>query len=451
MGAVYFHSLQDRLYPGSDEMDSVWTQTARLPRFEPLSRDIKTDILVIGGGMAGLLCAYELTRSGVDCVLVEADRLCGGITKNTTAKITVQHGLIYDKLIGAFGTEKAVLYLQANQAALERYRTLCKTIDCDFETQDSFVYSIDDRKCIENEVAAFRKLGVDAQIQTSSPLPFPVAGVVQIKNQAQFHPLKFAAAVAEGLSVFEQTKVLELMPGKALTNGGVIQAKKIIVATHFPMLNKHGGYFLKLYQHRSYVLALKDAPRIEGMYVDEAKNGLSFRRYGDLLLLGGGGHRTGKWGGNWRELEQFVADHFPKAKITAKWATQDCMTLDGVPYIGQYSGNTPDLYVATGFNKWGMTTSMVAATVLCDLVQGKEHPWAQVFRPSRTSLRSQLAVNAAEAAISLLTPTTPRCPHMGCALKFNPQEHSWDCPCHGSRFTQEGKLIDNPATDDKRM
>lgn len=432
-------------------MDSVWTQTVRLPRFEPLSRDIKTDILVIGGGMAGLLCAYELTRSGVNCVLVEADRLCGGITKNTTAKITAQHGLIYDKLIGTFGTEKAALYLQANQAALERYRTLCKTIDCDFERQDSYVYSLNGERKIEKEIAALEKLGYGARHVTDLPLPFPVAGAICFDQQAQFHPLKFAAAMAEKLRIFEHTKVLELAPGRAKTSRGAIRAEKIIVATHFPMLNKHGGYFLKLYQHRSYVLVLKDAPLIEGMYVDEAKTGLSFRRYGDLLLLGGGGHRTGKRGGNWRELERFAAEHFPKARITAKWATQDCMTLDGVPYIGQYSGNTPDLYVATGFNKWGMTTSMVAATVLCDLVQGKEHPWTQVFQPSRTSLRPQLAVNAVEAAISLLMPTTPRCPHMGCALKFNPEEHSWDCPCHGSRFTREGKLIDNPSTDDKRM
>lgn len=432
-------------------MDSVWTQTARLPRFEPLSGDIKTDILVIGGGMAGLLCAYELTRSGVDCVLVEADRLCSGITKNTTAKITAQHGLIYDKLIREFGMEAAKLYLQANLWALERYEQMCRDIDCDFERQDSCVYSLNDKRKIEKEMVALDKLGYPARHVADPPLPFPVAGAVCFEHQAQFHPLKFAAAIAGKLRVFEYTKVLELAPGRAKTNRGAIRAEKIIVATHFPVLNKHGGYFLKLYQHRSYVLALKDAPRIEEMYVDEAKTGLSFRRYGDLLLLGGGGHRTGKRGGNWRELERFAAEYFPKAKITAKWATQDCMTLDGVPYIGQYSGSTQDLYVATGFNKWGMTTSMVAAAVLCDLVQGKEHPWAQVFRPSRTSLRPQLAVNAAEAAISLLMPTTPRCPHMGCALKFNPEERSWDCPCHGSRFTREGKLIDNPATDDKRM
>ena len=431
-------------------MDSLWRKTAQMPQFQQLRQDTTTDVLIIGGGMAGLLCAWQLKQAGVDCLLVEQDALCSRITQNTTAKITLQHGLIYDKLIRTFGADKAKRYLQANQAALEQYRTLCRDIDCDFEPQDSFVYSMDDRESIERESAALRELGVDAQTTTELPLLFPVAGAVRVKEQAQFHPLKFAAAVAEGLPILEHTKVQELMPEKAVTNCGIIRAKKIIIATHFPMLNKHGGYFLKLYQHRSYVLALKNAPKLSGMYVDDAKTGLSFRPYGDLLLLGGGSHRTGKKGGNWRELEQFAAKYYPQAQIVARWATQDCMTLDGVPYIGQYAKNTPDLFVATGFNKWGMTSSMVAAKILSDQVQGRENAWASVFDPSRSVLHPQLAINAAEVTLNLITPTVPRCPHMGCALKYNPEEHSWDCPCHGSRFDCDGKLLDNPATEDKK-
>ena len=432
-------------------MESVWTKTVQMPRFEPLRNDVKTDVLVIGGGLAGILCTHHLVRAGVNCVLVEQDRLCGGITKNTTAKITAQHGLIYDKLMRIYGAEKARLYLEANQTALEQYRTLCRNIDCDFETHDSFVYSLDDRSKIEREIKALASLGFDAGFYPKLPLPFPVAGAVCFRDQAQFHPLKFAAAIAADLPVFEHTKVLEMMPGKAVTNGGTISAKKVIIATHFPFLNKHGGYFLRLYQHRSYVLALKNAAKINDMYVDEAKTGLSFRMYKDLLLLGGGGHRTGKKGGNWRELERFAQKHFPQAQIVSKWATQDCMTLDGVPYIGQYAKSTPELYVAAGFNKWGMTSSMVAAMILCDLVQGKKNPYAEIFSPSRTSLHPQLAVNVAESTLNLLTPTAPRCPHMGCALKYNRAERSWDCPCHGSRFDCNGNLLDNPATDDKRM
>ena len=124
------------------------------------------------------------------------------------------------------------------------------------------------------------------------------------------------------------------------------------------------------------------------------------------------------------------------------------MTLDEIPYIGQYSKRTPDTFVATGFNKWGMTNAMVASKILCDLVQGKENRFAEAFSPSRSILRPQLAINALESTIGLLTPTTPRCPHLGCALKYNSAEHTWDCPCHGSRFDEYGNLIDNPATDD---
>ena len=417
-----------------------------LPRFERLKGDVKTDVLVVGGGMAGLLCAYFLKRAGVDCLLAEAGVIGGGITRNTTAKITVQHGLIYDSLIRRFGTERAGMYLRANLEALEEYRKLCRTIDCGFEERDSFVYSLDDRAALEREARALERLGAAADCVESLPLPFPVAGAVRMAGQAQFHPLRFLAALARGLPVCEHTAVRELGEHRAVTDGGVVTAEKILVTTHFPMLNKHGSYFLKLYQHRSYVLALENGPDVHGMYVDEAADGLSFRNYQNFLLVGGGGHRTGKKGGGWTELERLARRCYPEAMVRARWATQDCMSLDGVPYIGPYSARTRDLYVATGFNKWGMTSSMAAARLLTDRVLGKEHPDARVFSPSRSILRPQLAFNGAAAAVNLLTPTAPRCPHMGCALKWNARERTWDCPCHGSRFTREGRLIDNPAT-----
>jgi glycine/D-amino acid oxidase-like deaminating enzyme len=206
---------------------------------------------------------------------------------------------------------------------------------------------------------------------------------------------------------------------------------------------------LKLYQHRSYVIALKNAPLVDGIFVDEGDKGMSFRTYGNILLVGGGGHRTGKRGGCWAELEDFAKKHYTGAEIVGKWATQDCMTLDGVPYIGQYAKTMPEVYVATGFNKWGISNAMVAADILCDAVLGKSNPYSAVFSPRRSILHPQLALNALETTIGLLTPTAPRCPHLGCALKYNKAEHSWDCPCHGSRFNEDGQLIDNPATDDK--
>ncbi len=429
-------------------MESIWSKTAELPHFSPLEQDIHTDVLIIGGGMAGLLCAYKLHQAGVDYALVEANTIAGGITKNTTAKITFQHGLIYHKLLKKYGSEKAGLYLQANQQALSDYEDLCGQIGCDFVKQDSFVYSLDDPEILEIELSALEKLHFPAKLVKNLPLPMKTVGAVRFPDQAQFHPLKFLAAIAKNLRIYEHTTIRELAPNTAMTDKCSITAENIIVATHFPMLNKHGSYFLKQYQHRSYVLALENTPGIKGMYVDEQQTGLSFRSYDNLLLLGGGSHRTGKMGGSWQELEIFARRRYPGARIKARWATQDCMTLDGVPYIGQYSRRTPGLYVATGFNKWGMTSSMAAANLLTNLILGKDDPIAQVFSPSRSILHSQLAVNAFEATTNLLTPTTKRCPHLGCALKWNPVEHSWDCPCHGSRFEENGKLIDNPATGD---
>ena len=431
-------------------MHSVWTETARPPRFEKLSGDIKTDVLIVGGGMAGLLCAYELEQAGVNYALVEAERICGGITKNTTAKITSQHGLLYHKILKRFGFEKTKGYLDANEAALNKYRELCKKIDCDFEEKPSFVYSLNKPKAIEKELETLERIGYPAKFVSHLPLPFSVLGAVRFDRQAQFHPLKFAYAIARRLCIYEDTKVIEFTPSAVITNRGKIKADKIIVATHFPMLNKHGFYFLKMYQHRSYVLALKNAVDVGGMYVDEAQKGMSFRNYKDLLLIGGGDHRTGEKGGNWQELSAFAEINYPQAKTVYRWATQDCMTLDEVPYIGRYSGTTSQLYVATGFNKWGITSSMVAAELLCDMILERDNPYTEVFSPQRSMLRKQLFINAGKTVLNLLTPTEPRCPHLGCALKYNPQERSWDCPCHGSRFTEEKKLIDNPATGDMK-
>lgn len=429
-------------------MKSVWEKNSLKPAFDTLRGNKSTDVLIIGGGIAGLLCARKLKNAGVDCILTEATEICGGITKNTTAKITLQHGAVFNKMAKRFGADATRLYLQAQIRAGEEYEGFCGLIDCDYEKNDSYVYSVGDRAKMVREAATLNKLGIAAEFLEECELPFKIAGAVRVRGQAQFNPLKFLYAVAKDLPIFQHTKVLALKPNKALTNRGEITFKKLIIASHFPILNKHGWYFLKLYQHRSYVLALKNAQSIKGMYVDEADKGLSFRSYGDLLLLGGGAHRTGKQGGCWKELESFAKAYYPKAQIADRWATQDCMSLDDIPYIGQYSPSTPNVYVATGFNKWGMTNAMVAADILCDLVRGKKNKYAKVFDPSRSILRPQLAINAFESVAGLLTPTVPRCPHLGCALKYNPAEHTWDCSCHGSRFTKEGQLIDNPATDD---
>lgn len=432
-------------------MESIWAEGINRKQFEEQRGNIKTDVLIVGGGMAGILCAHHLQKSGVDCVLVEADRVLNGVTQNTTAKITVQHGIIYDDIINKYGLEEAKMYLKAQQDAFKLYKEMCRSIDCDYTVQDSYVYSTTDTVRLEHEAEAYKKIGLNYRWCKSADLPINISGAICIANQAQFNPLKFALALTDDLTIYENTKVIELFDGGAITNKGKITAEIIIIATHFPFINKFGGYYLKMYQHRSYVLALKNVQIPDGMFVDEDIKGLSLREYNGLLLLGGGSHRTGKKGGNWKELRSFAKKYYPNSKEVAHFATQDCMTLDGMPYIGEYSKRLPNVYVATGFNKWGMTSSMVSATILTDMIKGSKNNYAEIFSPQRRVLHRQFFINMAETFINFITPTAPRCPHLGCALKYNSAEHSWDCPCHGSRFTKEGKLIENPATEDKKM
>ena len=431
-------------------MESIWQKNVQMPTFPKLNGDISTDVLIIGGGITGILTAYFLKQNGVDCMLVEKHRICSGTTGHTTAKITYQHGLIYHKIFKSEGLETAQKYLAANQFAFNQYAELCGNIDCDYEQKDNYVYSIGDRGVLEQEMEALDKSGCPERFCEKLPLPFQTAGAVMFPDQAQFHPLKFLAAIAQGLPIYENTFVQEMRGNMAVTDCGNITAKTVIVATHFPFINKHGSYFLKLYQHRSYVLALENAQNVNGMYVDESKTGLSFRNYGKYLLLGGGGHRTGKKGGNWSELRHYAKLYYPQSREHCHWAAQDCMSLDEIPYIGQYSSRTAQLFTATGFNKWGMTGAMLSAMLLSDLVQGKRNEYADIFSPSRSIFKPQLFINGFESVTNLLSFTGRRCPHLGCALHWNAAEHSWDCACHGSRFAENGRVLNNPANGDIR-
>ena len=426
-------------------MKSVWQNEKRNMEFPTLNGDAKTKVLIVGGGIAGILTAYFLQKEGVPYILVEKGKICGLTTGNTTAKSTYQHGLIYHKILNSYGPDGAKMYLEAGKAAFHEYRKLCENIDCDYEIKDNFVYSIDDEKKLEKEMDALSKIGLNADFSTDLPLPFKTAGAVRFCNQAQFNPLKFLFHIAKGLNIYENTFVREINQNTAITNRGKITAEKIIIATHFPFINRHGSYFLKLYQHRSYVVALKGAQNVGGMYVDDENTGLSFRNYKDMLLLGGGGHRTGKQGGNWEELRRFAKENYPHSKEISYWAAQDCVSLDDIPYIGNYSKNTPNLYTATGFNKWGMTSSMVSAMILRDMILERDNPFEEIFKPSRSILKPQLLVNGIEAVSNLICLSDKRCPHLGCALKWNKAERTWDCPSHGSTFTEKGTVIETPA------
>ncbi len=427
-------------------MRSVW-ENQLLPGFEALQGKAKTHVLIIGGGITGILCAKALQDAGQDYILLETNRLCGGVTGKTTAKITAQHGLIYAKLLDR-SPEIALAYLRANLEALEEYRQLCKTVPCGFEEKPSYIYTTGQPQQIEAELQALQQLRFPAEYAWKLPVPLSTQGAVMFPNQAQFHPLAFLSHIARDLKIYEHSPVRQLTKTSAILDGGEVEFDKLIVATHFPFLNKHGLYFMKLYQQRSYVISLANGPQVDGMYMGDTERSLSLRNFGTELLLGGGGHRTGKAGEGWKPLLKLAQKKYPGCPVTHRWATQDCMSLDGMPYIGQYSLRTPNVYVATGFNKWGMTWSMAASRMLCDAVLGRENPYLPFFSPSRSMLTAQLGMNLWESSASLLSFGGRRCPHMGCKLKWNSQERSWDCPCHGSRFTAHGKLLDNPSTGD---
>ncbi len=327
-------------------MPSIWSETTQIAPRPPLPGDLETDTAVIGGGMAGVLTAWLLKEAGVESVVLEAQRLGSGQTRNTTAKITSQHGLIYDKLTRRFGAEQAGQYARVNQRAIAEYRRIVRelAIDCALEERAAYLYSTLDEDALRAEAHAARALGLNAQFTAQTALPFPVKGAVRFEEQAQFHPLRFLAAVAEQVTVYEQTLVLRVDGGRVETDRGTVRARHVVFACHFPFVNAPGYYFARMHQERSYVLALKNAPQLDGMYYGVDPEGLSFRNAGEYLLLGGGNHRTGEnsAGGRYELLRQAARRCYPDSREAAHWSAQDCITLDGVPYIGVYAPSVPN-------------------------------------------------------------------------------------------------------------
>lgn len=471
-------------------MSSLWTQTAQLPPRRKLEGSLSADAAVIGAGMAGILIARSLSARGLRTVVLEAKTVGSGQTRNTTAKITAQHGLFYRALMERVGSDLARQYARANQEAVEAYRRLVReeSILCDFTDCPAYLYTQSDPAPLERELSACRALGLDVSLAQTTPLPIPVTAALRMEGQAMFHPLKFLRAVSQKLEVYEHSPVLTVRGQELTTPHGRVTAEHIVFACHYPFVNFPGIYFTRMHQERSYVAAVEGVPALDGMYYGIDVGGLSFRSAGSLLLVGGEGHRTGKAprGGQYQALEARAKQLWPGCRPVLRWSAQDCMTLDGVPYIGSFSPTRPRWYVATGFQKWGMTTSMVAARILSAMICGEDAPLAAVFSPRRFSLTAakNLALESGQAAkhltIALLGRpeldlsdlpaghggivshqgkkvgaykdpegrvhlVDPRCSHLGCQLAWNPEELSWDCPCHGSRFRYDGSLLTGPA------
>lgn len=480
-------------------------------RFAPLDRPLSVDVAVVGAGISGLTAATLLADAGKTVAVLESKEIVRGTTGYTTAKVTAGHRLVYKDLLETFGEEGAELYADSQQAALERVAALVaeRGLDCDFRRESHFVFaeSREDVDEIEREVEAEQQLGLPASYVEETSLPFPVAGALRLDGQAQFHPRKYLlplaqALVRDGSHVFERTRVLDVEEGNRCvvhTDRGRVLARDVIVASSLPILDR-GLFFAKAHPYRAYTLAAPIAPdqAPEGMFINSGGSTRSIRTVPDgdrlLLLVNGNGHKTGEEPHNenrYLQLREFIRSRFGLQTISYRWSTHDYYTLDKVPYIGRLSYRSRHLYVATGFNGWGMTGGTLAGMILSDLVLGNDNPWAQLYDAQRLNVRGSAsmfvkenanvarhwfgdrlartgaptteAVAPGEGAIvgvrgervavyrddeNRLHTLSPVCTHLACYVGWNSAEKSWDCPCHGSRFTGEGTVIQGPAVRD---
>ena len=385
-------------------MNSLWLVENQNDKFESLSNNIETDVCVIGAGIFGMTCGYYLSKAGLKVTIVEKDEIGHKTTGHTTAKITSQHGLFYTYLVDNYGESFAKDYLSANQSAIENIKNIIDTekIKCDFERQSSFVYTTNPAEVsqLKKEVDVLNSLGFPANFVTKTGLPFEVEGAVQFKNQAQFNPIKYLNGLANSIiknngEIYTNTTVYDVKHSDDIfytfTPNGVISSKYVILASHYPFINFPGIYFFKMYQSSSYVIGVDTKKTLNnGMYISASSPIYSFRTANyngrKILLLGGSGHKTGSpssYENTYGALESYAKQLYPNCEILFRWDTRDCITLDKIPYIGRFSNTMDNIYVGTGFNKWGMTSSNVAANIVCDMILGKDNEYSHVFDSTR--------------------------------------------------------------------
>lgn len=493
--------------PGDHQ--SIWIASSSTTDYPSLDGGLEVDTAIVGGGIAGITTAVQLKDAGRDVALIEADRILDGVTGHTTAKLTSLHGTIYHELASTFGRKKARLYGEANQTAIDHIQEQVHEydIDCDFEKAAAYTYvdSSTKRQEIKDEVETARELGLPATFVDSTSLPYDVEAAVRFDDQAHFHPRKYLLALAErlpgdGSYLLENTRAVDVERGPqstVKTERGPVRADDVVLATHFPLYDQ-GLYFARMSPKRGYVLAARlESPAPDGLYYELGDPYFSVRPHptGDrsLVLIGGQNHRTGHGTDEferYRKLEMETRSRFDVSSIEYRWSTQDFASVDSVPFIGKLAPHTDDIYVATGFGGWGMTNGTAAGILLADLVLGRPTQWQQVFTPTRFSPRASardLLEHNVHATKHFLGDRLPRqsdrfpelstdegavvregsdalgvyrdedgevytvsavCPHMGCRLRWNGAERSWDCPCHGSRFEYDGTVIDGPAVED---
>jgi glycine/D-amino acid oxidase-like deaminating enzyme/nitrite reductase/ring-hydroxylating ferredoxin subunit len=482
---------------------SLWLDTSDGPQRPALSTDLEVDVAVIGAGITGITTALLLKRAGATVAVLEAGRVCEGTTGYTTAKVTSLHGTVYRELVSGFGEDGARIYAQANEGGLGLVARLVRElrIECDFRRKPNYTYATSPAglRDVEREVEAARSAGLPVTFTDNLDLPYPISGAVGLAEQAEFHPHKYvlglAAEVAgDGSQVFEHTRVLAVdqgPPARVMANGHAVTAGEVIVATGMPILDR-GLYFARETPVRSYVVAVDASWRPEGMYISADQPTRSLRSHplenGELVLVGGESHKpgTGDPARSYARLEQFAREHFDVGAVAYRWSTQDYVAADGLPYVGRLWPFSDRVLTATGFRKWGLANGTAAAMILSDRVLGNENPWARTFDSLRVkpvaSVRrlleegmqdgfyffadrvrkrasaddiapgegrvvgtglSQSAVYRDESGTEHRV--SARCTHLGCIVSWNSAERSWDCPCHGSRFDVDGRVLQGPA------
>lgn len=386
-------------------MNSLWlSENLNNDSFQKLDKDIYTDVCIIGAGIFGLTSAYYLSNSGLKVTVIDKSDIGRKTTGHTTAKITSQHGLFYTYLINTYGEQFAKDYLFANEEAIQNIKNIIDTenIKCDFEKQSNFVYTTNKHEIdnIKKEVDCVNCIGFPANFVTKVGLPFEIAGAIQFKNQAQFNPIKYINGLCNCIiknngKIYTNTTVYDVKKDannfSTLTVGGTIHSKYVILASHYPFINFPGIYFFKMYQSTSYVIGIDTKKTLfNGMYITASEPTYSFRTANyqgkKILLLGGCGHKTGvpvSYSQSYATLENYAKQLYPNCEILFRWDTRDCISLDKIPYIGAFSTSFDNFYVGTGFNKWGMTTSNVAANIISDMILGKQNKYAYVFDSTR--------------------------------------------------------------------
>lgn len=484
----------------------LWLETSSIPTFPSLNQELSVDICLVGAGITGITLAYLLKDTHLKIALIDSDDFLHGSTAYTTAKLTAQHDLIYATMIKNYGLDQAKCYVNAQNQAIQFVRESCKqlNIDCHLETLPAYLYTEDENqvKNIVDEFEAAKELGFECALLDKLDLPFSVKKALVFEQQAQYHPLLFLTGLLQevtsssNISLYANTPARDLRLNdngtySVLTDTNFsIHAKKVVQCCHFPFYDDLSLLFARAEIDHSYLMAIKDAhPFPKGMYLSVDSNSRTIRTYDDLLIVGGENHRPGTVADtnqNYQKIKDFAKTYFHSDKVAYEWSTQDYVTSDQIPYIGRLHDDNESLYVATGYCKWGMTNGIVAALLLADLIQGKENSWTSLFTPSRFNLKAQfkeLLKNNGEVAVEYIKGKLKKgdkslyldfdeatviqtdhgkcgvykdldgklytiditCPHLGCELVFNTAEKTWDCPCHGSRFSYRGEVIEGPA------